>query len=147
MSGGRPTNLDRQNAIALGFKTYTGSPHAACGTTERYIGGGCAHCARTLATERREAWKFLKAQAAAAAHIASLEAGAEDTETQASITIVLDEYSAENITAALDPGQFVNQTAQEGPDPIEPLDTTEDDGLGVELSEADRFRRSIEDIL
>ncbi len=110
MSGGRPTNLDRQNAIALGFKTYTGSPHAACGTTERYIGGGCAHCARTLATEQREARKFLKAQAVAADRIASLEAGAEE-------------------------------------EPDEPLDTTEDDGLGNEPSEADRFHQSIEDIL
>lgn len=61
---GRPINPDRQNAIALGFTTYTGSPHR-CGTTQRYVsGGGCVHCARLIATEQREARKFLKAQAA-----------------------------------------------------------------------------------
>jgi len=62
---GRPVNEDRQTAIDLGFKTYTGTPHSKCGTTERYVsGGGCVHCARTIATEQREARKLLKAQAA-----------------------------------------------------------------------------------
>jgi len=60
MSSGRPANEDRQNALALGLPTYTGLPHARCGTRERYTkGGGCIHCARVLATEQREARKFL----------------------------------------------------------------------------------------
>lgn len=63
--GGRPANTDRQNALALGYRTYTGSPHAKCGTTERYVsGGGCVHCARVTATEQRDALKYLKAHAA-----------------------------------------------------------------------------------
>jgi hypothetical protein len=62
---GRPVNPDRQTAIELGFTTYTGSPHSKCGTTKRYVsGGGCVHCARRIATEQREARKFLKKQAA-----------------------------------------------------------------------------------
>lgn len=65
MSGGRPQNEDRQTAIALGFRTYTGTVHKRCGTTERYVaGGGCVHCARAIALEQREARKFLQAQAA-----------------------------------------------------------------------------------
>lgn len=62
---GRPINADRQNAISLGFKTYMGAPHPKCGMTERYVsGGGCVHCARTIASEQREARKFLIANAA-----------------------------------------------------------------------------------
>ena len=62
---GRPINVDRQNAIALGYKTYTGSKHSKCGTTERYVsGGGCVHCARVIATEQREARKYLVASGA-----------------------------------------------------------------------------------
>ncbi len=60
MSSGRPQNQDRQNALATGLPTYTGLPHARCGTRERYTkGGGCVHCARIIATEQREARKFL----------------------------------------------------------------------------------------
>lgn len=62
---GRPSNPDRQNAITLGFRTYTGALHTRCGTTERYVSsGGCVHCARVLTTEQREARVLLKAQAA-----------------------------------------------------------------------------------
>lgn len=58
---GRPINEDRQNAIALGLKTYTGMRHSRCGTTERYVaGGGCVHCGRLIATEQREARIYLK---------------------------------------------------------------------------------------
>lgn len=58
---GRPINEDRQNAVALGLKTYTGTPHSKCGTTERYTkGGGCVHCARLIATEQREARNYLR---------------------------------------------------------------------------------------
>lgn len=61
---GRPINEDRQNAIALGLKTYIGAKHVNCGTTERYVkGGGCVHCARIIATEQRDARKFLKQHA------------------------------------------------------------------------------------
>jgi len=118
MINGRPSNPDRQNAIAFGLKTYNGSPHSKCGTTERYLGGGCVYCARTIAKEQRDARKFLKAQAD---HIASLTG--EET---------------------------VNPDPEENAAASEPLDMTEDDGLGIdndEPSEAERFRQSIEDIL
>lgn len=66
---GRQINEDRQNALALGLRTYTGAQHSKCGTTERYVsGGGCVRCARALATEQREARKFLKAHAEREAH-------------------------------------------------------------------------------
>jgi hypothetical protein len=59
---GRPTNVDRQNALALGLRTYTGAIHPICGTTERYTTNcGCVHCARQIATEQREALKAIKA--------------------------------------------------------------------------------------
>lgn len=59
---GRPINEDRQNAIALGLRTYTGAAHPKCGTTERYVsGGGCVHCARVKAAEQRDELKVLKA--------------------------------------------------------------------------------------
>lgn len=62
---GRPINEDRQIAIELGLKTYTGSVHSKCGTTERYVaGGGCVHCGRAIATEQRDALKYQRAQAA-----------------------------------------------------------------------------------
>lgn len=58
---GRPTNSDRQNAIDLGLQTYIGKMHVKCGTRERYVaGGGCIHCGRIIATEQREALKYLK---------------------------------------------------------------------------------------
>jgi len=61
---GRPVNEDRQAAIAFGLRTYTGTVHSKCGTNQRYVSGGaCVHCARVIATEQREARKFLKAQA------------------------------------------------------------------------------------
>jgi len=57
----RPFNEDRQMAIKLGFKTYDGAVHT-CGYRERYVkGGGCVHCGRRLATEQREALKFVRA--------------------------------------------------------------------------------------
>lgn len=60
---GRPINEDRQNAIELGLMTYIGKKHLRCGTTERYASGGaCVHCARIIATEQREARKFLQRQ-------------------------------------------------------------------------------------
>jgi hypothetical protein len=61
---GRPINEDRQNAISLGLKTYTGSKHSKCGTTERYVSGGsCVHCARVIAAEQRDARTFLRQHA------------------------------------------------------------------------------------
>lgn len=61
---GRPINEDRQNAIALELTTYTGAVHRKCGTDQRYVnGGGCIHCARLIATEQRDARKFLKQHA------------------------------------------------------------------------------------
>lgn len=64
---GRPINEDRQNAIALGLRTYMGAPHSKCGTTERYVsGGGCVYCARETATAQREALKAVRAQASTA---------------------------------------------------------------------------------
>lgn len=62
--GGRPINEDRALSIFLGEKTYQGSPHKKCGTTERYINGGCVYCARIIATEQREARKYLQRHAA-----------------------------------------------------------------------------------
>lgn len=61
---GRPVNTDRANALRLGLRTYEGAPHSKCGTTTRYVsGGGCVHCARLIATEQREALKYIKANA------------------------------------------------------------------------------------
>lgn len=62
---GRPVNEDRKLAIFMGEKTYIGAEHDKCGTTERYVsGGGCVYCARIVATEQRDARKYLKSQAA-----------------------------------------------------------------------------------
>lgn len=74
---GRPVNEDRQNAIDLGLRTYTGAAHVKCGTTTRYVaGGGCVHCARVIASEQRDARKFLLAQSALAQ--SSLDKAPED---------------------------------------------------------------------
>lgn len=60
---GRPENASRANAALMGDKTYIGSVHDKCGTNERYTkGGGCVHCARVIATEQREARKYLQTQ-------------------------------------------------------------------------------------
>jgi hypothetical protein len=60
---GRPINEDRQNSIALGLMTYTGTVHRRCGTNIRYVsGGGCVHCARVISAEQREARKYLLQQ-------------------------------------------------------------------------------------
>lgn len=57
---GRPLNEDRQLALLSGDKTYIGSPHDRCGTNVRYVkSGGCVRCARVIATEQREARKYL----------------------------------------------------------------------------------------
>jgi hypothetical protein len=62
---GRPLSPNRELALLMGDKTYHGSLHAKCGTNERYVtGGGCVHCARLIATEQRDARKFLKEHAA-----------------------------------------------------------------------------------
>jgi hypothetical protein len=61
---GRPINQARLDAIELGLLTYEGMPHRNCGKTLRYCsGGGCVHCARVIATEQREARKYLKSRA------------------------------------------------------------------------------------
>lgn len=58
---GRPINQDRQLAASLGFRTYHGSTHAACGTSERYTkSAGCVHCAKLNGREAREARDFLR---------------------------------------------------------------------------------------
>lgn len=59
---GRPINESRALALITGDKTYEGAEHSKCGTTTRYVsGGGCVHCARLIASEQREARKFLQA--------------------------------------------------------------------------------------
>jgi hypothetical protein len=74
---GRPINEDRQRAIALGLRTYTGLKHVKCDTTLRYVaGGGCVHCARIIATEQREARKYLQ-------QIGALDVTAKDVEAMA----------------------------------------------------------------
>jgi hypothetical protein len=56
--------VERQDAILQGFPTYAGAVHARCGTSQRYTSSGsCVVCARTIATEQREARRLLKAQA------------------------------------------------------------------------------------
>ena len=63
----RPANEERQAALKVGLRTYTGAPHSKCGTTEWYTaGGGCVHCARLLASEQREALRYQKAHEAQA---------------------------------------------------------------------------------
>jgi hypothetical protein len=58
---GRPINKDRELSIFLGEKTYQGSAHSRCGTTERYVKHqSCVYCARIIATEQREARKYLQ---------------------------------------------------------------------------------------
>lgn len=60
---GRKINEDKVRAKEFGLKTYTGAVHSKCGTTDRYTsGGGCVHCARIIATEQREARKFLQSR-------------------------------------------------------------------------------------
>lgn len=57
---GRPINQDRATSVELGYPTYIGMEHSACGTSERYTkGGACVHCARIIATEQRAARKYL----------------------------------------------------------------------------------------
>lgn len=77
---GRPINDDRELSILLGKRTYVGLPHYKCNTTERYVShGGCVHCARLVASEGRDARKFLKQhEREAAAYIADQEAGLGD---------------------------------------------------------------------
>lgn len=72
---GRPINESRQLAILMGDKTYTGAAHDRCGTTERYVkGGGCVNCARVIATEQRDARKFLAAHEREQAGVAAAAA-------------------------------------------------------------------------
>lgn len=62
---GRPTNENREMAILMGDKTYTGSTHARCGTDLRYVkGGGCVHCARQVTQDLRDTAKWIKHEAA-----------------------------------------------------------------------------------
>ena len=128
MINGRPLNADRQNAILFKLMTYTGREHR-CGTTQRYVSTGtCVHCARLLSAEKREARKVLRAQAKAEA---------------ASITIILDDISAETITAFMgeDPINYDHEAA---------LDSAEHvvaEMVDEELAEADRFSQSIDDIM
>lgn len=59
---GRPSNENLALARIMGDKTYVGTVHSKCNTDERYVsGGGCVHCARVIATEQRDARKYLKA--------------------------------------------------------------------------------------
>lgn len=53
---GRPPNEALAIAKLAGDRTYEGSAHAKCGTTERYTSsGGCVHCARLKQAEMRDA--------------------------------------------------------------------------------------------
>jgi hypothetical protein len=84
---GRPINEDRQNAIDLGLRTYIGARHFKCDTTERYVaGGGCVHCARIVATEQRQARKYLQSHGAELDNAASdgLETESAETRREAS---------------------------------------------------------------
>lgn len=84
MKNGRPRNTDRENAVDLGLLTYEGKSHFRCGTTTRYVvGAGCVHCARLIATEQREARKFLRSQRA-----------------EEGVTITIDDISEENVRDA-----------------------------------------------
>lgn len=75
---GRPLNERHELAVLMGDKTYFGSMHDRCGTFERYTkGGGCVHCARVVATEQREARKFL--QTMEEQKVASRDEGLLDT--------------------------------------------------------------------
>lgn len=59
--GGRPINQNLSMARFLGDKTYHGSAHKKCGTTERYTSTmACVYCTRIIATEQREARKYLQ---------------------------------------------------------------------------------------
>lgn len=61
-TAGRPASQELMLARLSGDKTYLGTVHSRCGTNERYVsGGGCVHCARSVATEQREARRALLA--------------------------------------------------------------------------------------
>ena len=52
---GRPHNVQRQAALFLGEKTYTGKRCKRCGSTVRYTkGSGCVECQKTSAIEARQ---------------------------------------------------------------------------------------------
>ena len=58
---GRPINENLATAKLAGDRTYIGSVHSDCGTSERYTsGGGCVHCARAKQTAMREALALSK---------------------------------------------------------------------------------------
>lgn len=135
---GRPVNEDRQTAIDLGFKTYTGTPHSKCGTTERYVsGGGCVQCARAIATEQREARKYLRQHAEEFA----AEGGVEDMVAADEIV----NHDPEEDTAAQeeldeqDTAMHDDAVAEQRPDPQAGRDR--DDAA------AERSRQAIEDLM
>jgi hypothetical protein len=67
---GRPKNANLETAKIAGDRTYIGSVHEACGTSERYTsGGGCVHCARTKQTLMREALAKSRLTSEQAGHI------------------------------------------------------------------------------
>lgn len=52
---GRPHNVNRQAALVLGEKTYSGKRCKRCGTNEKYTkGSGCVECQKTNAIEARQ---------------------------------------------------------------------------------------------
>lgn len=53
---GRPKDAEREIALVLGDKLYTGTPCHKCAMTLRYTNGGrCAHCAMRDNLARRDA--------------------------------------------------------------------------------------------
>ncbi len=129
---GRPINSDRQNAIALELKTYTGAVHRRCGTTERYVaGGGCVHCARIIATEQRDARKYMKAQRDKELQFAQADAAGFGPEMQAALEA---------------DGEKLRQLTNEDHGPYFVVDSPEEDGLEKDDAEA-RRQAAIDELL
>jgi hypothetical protein len=140
--GGRPVNDNRQIALQYGLKTYDGSPHSKCGTTERYVsGGGCVHCARVTATEQRDALKFLKQHAIDEAIAAKQAAdGVDPASINDDFGIISTPFGTQGETFAEEP---VNDDAD---NPDDPLDSADEDGLEIDDAEARRLA-AIEDLM
>lgn len=140
---GRPINESRQLAILMGDKTYIGVAHDKCGTTERYVkGGGCVYCARVIATEQRDARKFMTAQLAAevAAEL-DAKAGLGESVQEFDRRVIDESYLDPN---ALTPDQMMGHITD-----LDDADEAAHDEMVAEARNeaADRFRADIEGLM
>lgn len=146
---GRPINESRQLAILMGDKTYVGAAHDKCGTTERYVkGGGCVHCARVIATEQRDARKYLVAHAVEEAHAENDARDGLGESVQEADRRVIDDDTFDAMVARRD-------ALRASIEPVNASDTNDGDGpprglpAGVldEMFAEDTYRASIDALM